>query len=55
MKIINSEIIVPKPLRLSSEYFETELEKLGLDFVRWAIVAEKKDAFLLNVSHKVEN
>lgn len=53
MKIINSEIVIIKPEMPSSEYFETELKKAGLDFIRWAIVAEKKDKFLLNVSHKV--
>ena len=55
MKIINSEIIVSKTDKLSSEYIETFLISQNIDFLRWAIVNHDEKNFVLNVSHKIKN
>ena len=55
MKIINSEIKVPRTENLSSEYFEKFLKTQNIDFLRWAIVNYDEKNFILNVSHKIEN
>ena len=54
MKIVNSEIKIPKVASPTSEYFESYLSFLKIDFVRWAIVGFDEDSFLLNVSHKID-
>lgn len=51
MKIINSEIKIPRINELSSEYFEVEFEKRGLKVIRWAIVAHESNDFVVNVSY----
>ena len=55
MKIINSEIKIPRTLKPTSEYFETILKEQNIDFLRWAIVNYDTENFILNVSHKIEN
>ena len=55
MKIINSEIIVPKKSELSSEYFEDFLKSQEIDYLRWAIVRCDEKNYVLNVSHKIKN
>lgn len=51
MKIISSEIKLPKTDNPSSGYFEKGLSELGYKFIRWAIVKIEEDNFVLNVSH----
>ena len=53
MKIINSEILVPKTDKVSSEYFEKSLISQNIDFLRWAVVNHDEKSFVLNVSHKI--
>ena len=52
MKIVNSEVSLPKTSNPTSEYFEVGLKNLGYDFIRWAVVRVDEDKFVLNVSHK---
>ncbi len=54
MKIVNGEFVVPKVEEPSSEYFEVFLKSKGVDFLRWAIVGQKENNFVLNVSYKVD-
>lgn len=54
MKIINSEISIPKINNPTSEYFEAFLISQNIDFLRWAIVNYDDKNFILNVSHKVK-
>ena len=53
MKIINSEILIPKIDYPTSEYFEKFLVNQNIDFLRWAIVNYDEIHFVLNVSHKI--
>lgn len=54
MKIVNGDFVVPKTEDLSSEYFETFLKSKNVDFLRWAVVSQKENDFVLNVSYKVD-
>ena len=54
MNIVNSEIIVPRALELTSEYFEDFLQSRNIDYLRWAIVDCNEEYYILNVSHKIE-
>ncbi len=55
MRIVNSEIILPKSAELSSDYIEALLRNLGVNFLRWAIVRVNENEFTLNVSHKTDD
>lgn len=54
MKIINSEISIPKIQTPNAEYFENFLNSQNIDYLRWAIVGYDDENFVLNVSHKAE-
>lgn len=54
MKIVNSEIIVPKGVALTTEYFEDFLLSKKINFLRWAIVDCNDKNYVLNVSHKID-
>ncbi len=54
MKIVNSEISLPKTSNLNSAYIEEYLDKMGLIFIRWAIVAVEETNYKVNVSHCVD-
>lgn len=55
MKIVNTEVILAKIENPNSEYFETELKKRGVNFIRWAVVKVNADNFVLNVAHKTKD
>ncbi len=49
--ITTKAVKIKKSNQTTSEYIEAELEKLGFDFLRWAIVAENKDFYTLSISY----
>lgn len=51
MQIISENINIKNINEFSTEYIESELKKLNLDFVRWAIVEIQEDFFTVNVSY----
>lgn len=50
MQIISKEVEIAKPLKLTSEYVDTELQKLGFDVLHWAILDAEGDILLLNAA-----
>lgn len=48
--ISTKEITLKKTENLSSEYIESELLKLNLNVLKWAIVEVKEDSYILNVA-----
>lgn len=53
MKIVNAEIKIKQPRVPDTEYFETELIRLGYDVIRWAVVKIEDGICTLNVSFKL--
>ena len=52
--ITTKEIKIKRIENISSEYIDSELSKLGLDVLRWAITGYDDDTFTLNLA-VVEN
>ncbi len=48
--ISTKEIKIPKTDKISSEYIESHLEKMGLNVLRWAIVEVNEDFYLVNLA-----
>lgn len=50
MKIINKQIFIKAIDNVTSDYIETELQKLNIDVLRWAIVDIQDNLYTVNVS-----
>ena len=48
--ITNKEVKVKIPKELTSEYIETELAKMGLDVLRWAITDYDTEFYTINAA-----
>ncbi len=48
--ITTKEVKIKIPQKLTSEYIETELAKMGFDVLRWAIVSAKDGYYYLTVA-----
>lgn len=51
MSIVSEIINIKNNGNPSTEYIETELKKLGIDALRWAIVKISNDFFTINVAY----
>lgn len=49
--ITTKTVKIKKPHKTTSEYVEAELEKLGFDVLRWAIVDEDSHFYILSISY----
>ena len=49
--ITTKQIEIPKTRNLTSDYIETELSKMNIEPLRWAIVDVLKDKYVLSVSY----
>lgn len=48
--ILTKEVEIQKNDNLSSEYIDSELKKLNLDVLKWAIVKVKENSYILNLA-----
>lgn len=52
MKLITNNFEIKKTDNLTSLYIETELAKIGVTPLRWAIVEEKANVYTVTVSYE---
>lgn len=50
--ILSEEFKIKKTDNLSSNYIESELEKIGIEPLRWAIVDVLNDGFVVSASYE---
>lgn len=53
--ILTCEVKIKTAENLTSEYIEKELENMGYDVLRWAIVSFDDKFYKLNISYKKHN
>ena len=51
MEILSTDIEIPKPEKISSDYIENALKLKGIDPLRWAITAQNKENLTVSVSY----
>lgn len=50
--ILSKQVEIDKAADLNSEYIESELQRLGIVPLRWAIVEVLRDKYVLSVSYE---